>query len=203
MSDVKQISRTVLNAPIRLLRLPYTLADELRRMNERSSVGEARRAYVEDLTGFAKATAGFLVGDDRLLMRGQLERAKAAERLLAIAEDTAADSAERHAFDEESRAADEARRRRMQASVEHAARTSEIATETAHDRARAEADAIQGRNAIRRRAAGQRSILDTEEAAAREAADVIIVAAAVEEAAAEDARDEAEELERARRAGKR
>jgi hypothetical protein len=203
MANTSQLSRSLLNAPLRLVRLPSTILEEMRNLNESGAAGEARRALVEDVRGFAKATAGFLFGDERLLMSGQIERAKAAERLRALAEDAAAEGIEEDARHEASRTVQQAQRERTQATAAHVARTTEIEAEAAKQRERAEVDALKGRNAVRRRAVGQQIVLNAEEARAREEAAVVIEAAAIEEAVAEEARDRAEELEEARRSGNR
>lgn len=200
MANTSQIPRSLINAPLRLVRLPATVLEEMRRLNEAGAIGEARRAFVEDLRGFAKTAAGFLVGNDDLILNGQIERAKSIERLRGLAEEVAAEVIEDDARQQASRTVLQAKRERAQADAEHAVRTAEIAAETTKQRQRAEKDAIAGRNAIRRRAVGQQIVLDAEEQKTREEAGVVLEVAAVEEAVAEEARAQAEDIERLRKA---
>lgn len=192
--------RMLLRAPWRLIRLPYTLVEEMRLKEVGDEIPDARLAFLEEMTGRVKATVGFVFGDERLLAAGQVERARAAERLRAVAQEAQAETIEEEADDEFTERANRARRQKTQASVEHAARTRRIARETAAERRRAEADADRARNAVRRQAAEQRQMIDaTDEAIRRDTAERLVTAD-LEEVAAEDAKGRAEEIESARRA---
>lgn len=198
MNRILEQSRAIIRGPWRLLRLPYTVVEEIR-LKESESMPAARLAFLEEMSGRAKAAAGFVLGSDRLLTNGQVERAKAAERLRAVAEEASAEMIDKKAREELSERRESTRRQRTEASAKHAARTSAIASETAREKERVEADAARGRDAVRRQALAERVVIDATDEAVREEAASQLIEADLEEVAADEARRRAEEIEAARR----
>ena len=198
MNSILEQSRAIIRGPWRLLRLPYTVVEEIR-LKESKQMPEARRAFLEEMSGRAKAAVGFVLGSDRLLTSGQVERAKAAERLRAVAEENAGEVIEKRAQEQLSERRERTRRQRTDASVKHAARTSAIASETAREKERVEDDAARGRDAVRRQALAERVVIDATDEAVREETATQLIEADLEEVAADDARRRAEEIEAARR----
>lgn len=192
----------LLRAPWRLLRLPYTLMEEMRLKEVGSEIPDARLAFIEEMSGRMKAMAGFVLGNERLLAAGQVERARAAERLRGVAAEAQAETIEQEADDEFTERATRARRQKTQAAADHAGQTARISRETAEERRRAEADAARARNVVRRQATQQRRVIDnTDEEIRRDTAEQLI-AADLEEVSAEEARQRAEAAEAARRANR-
>jgi hypothetical protein len=201
MNRIIEGSLAVLNVPWRVVRLPYTLVDDLRRRGSRAGeLPEATLAFLEEMAGRAKATIGFVMGDERLLASGQVERAKAAERLRAMAEEATAETVEKRAQEELSHRRQRANRQRTEASVKHASRASSIAQETAREKKRVDEDAARGRNAVSRQALAERVVIDATDEAVREKTATELIEADLEEVGAEEARRRAEEIEATRRA---
>lgn len=199
MNRILEQSRAVIMGPWRLLRLPYTVVEEIRR-KEQKEIPEARLAFLEEMTGRAKATVGFVMGNERLLASGQVERARAAERLRAVAEETTAEAIDSKAQEELSERRRRSRRQRTDASVKHAARTSAISSEADREKERIEADAERGRDAVSRQALDERVMIDATDEAVRKKTATELVEADLEEVGADEARRRADEIEAARRA---
>lgn len=84
--------KATLRVEWRLIRLPYTLYEALQRTNEgnQSRDDDARRTFIEDLVGRVKGVAGLVMGNDEMIARGQVDRAKAALRLDGIVNESVA-----------------------------------------------------------------------------------------------------------------
>ena len=203
MASILDRSRQIVVIPFRLLRAPFTVARQIRTMvNEPGVIGQSRRAFVEEFTGRAKAFAGFLLGDDRLITTGQIERAQAAERMSAVAEEAAADALEREAAQKTGARIHEARTERAEAQRKKAQRSAAIAMETEQEKQRVEREAAAARRQVEFEAAQDELVIDATEAAVQTEAELTLGAAAAEEAAAEQARLEAETIEVVRRGAK-
>lgn len=200
MASIIDMTRKLATVPIRIVRTPFTVAKQLRTMtNETSTIGQARRAFVEDMTGRAKAVFGFLTGDDRLLATGQIERTKAAERMTAVAEEAAAEVTEKKAQEQTAEAIQEAESKSAEAERKARRRKAEIARETAQEQQVVEAKAAQMERAIEREAVDKELVIDATETAVSVEASRELAAAEAEEIAAERARAEAEAIEQARK----
>lgn len=200
MASIIGLTRKLATVPIRIARTPFTVAKQLRSMtNETSTIGQARRAFVEDMAGRAKAVLGFVIGDDRLLTTGQIERTKASERMSAIAEEAAAEVTEKKATQQTAEAIQEAERRTAEAERKARRRTAGIARDTAREQQKIEARAAQAERAIEREAAEKEMVIDGTDTAVSVEASRELVAAQAEEIAAETARAEAEAIEKARK----
>jgi hypothetical protein len=203
MASMLERSRMLVVIPFRLMRAPFTVARQIRSMaNEPGAMGQSRRAFVEDLTGRAKAFAGFLLGDDRLITAGQIERTQAAERMSAVAEEAAAEVMEREAAEKTAAQINEAKRERVEAERKQARRTAAIARETEEEKQRIEREAAAARREVKLDAAQEELVIDATDVAVRTEAQLALGAAAAEEDAAEQARLEAEAIEAARRSTK-
>ncbi|MEX2554964.1 MAG: hypothetical protein WEB06_04975 [Actinomycetota bacterium] len=199
MASILDRSRQIAVIPLRLMRAPFTVARQLRDMvNDRGVVGQSRRAFVEDLTGRAKALAGFLLGDERLITTGQIERTQAAERMSAVAEEAAADAIERKAAEKTGAQIAEVKEERAEAARKKARRTAAIARETEQDQQRIAGEAERAARAVEFEAAKEELVIDATDSVSRIEAALVLDAAAEEEAAAEQARLEAEAIEAAR-----
>jgi hypothetical protein len=200
MASVIRLTKQLATIPIRIVRAPFTVAKQLRTMTtESSTIGQARRAFVEDLTGRAKAMLGFVTGDDKLLTTGQIERTKAAERMTAVAEEAAADVTEQKASEEAAKQIQEAKARKAEADRKERERKAQIARETAQEQERIEVEAAKAKVEIQAEAAEQKLVIDAADSAVNVAASRELAAAEAEEIAAETARAEAEAIEKARR----
>lgn len=199
MASILDRSRQIAVIPFRLMRAPFTVARQIRNMvNEPGVVGQSRRAFVEELTGRTKAFAGFLLGDDRLITAGQIERTQAAERMGAVAEEAAAEVMEREAAEKTATQINEAKRERAEAQRKQGRRTAAIARESEQERKRIEDEAETARRVVEFEAAQEELVIDATESVSRTEAALVLGAAAEEEAAAEQARREAESIEAAR-----
>jgi hypothetical protein len=200
MASILNRSLQIAVMPFRLMRAPFTVARQIRNMvNEPGVIGQSRRAFVEDLTGRAKAFAGFLLGDDRLITTGQIERTQAAERMSAVAEEAAADAMEREAAQKTATQINEANSERAEAQRKRAQRSAAIALETEQEKQRVEREAAAARRRVEFEAAQEELVIDATEIAVQSEAELTLGAAAAEEAAAEQARLDAERIEVARR----
>lgn len=180
MASIMERSRAIVILPLRLLRTPVTVVQGVRRvMKEPSTVGEARRAFVEEMAGRVKAVTGFVLGDDRLLTTGQIERAKAARRLGAMADEAAAETTGREAGDRFARQVERSTRAKDRVTKERTRKTARIESQTKNEKARAEADADRGRRAAHRGAMTDEQVVDV--------TDVAIGAEAIEQARRESA----------------
>jgi hypothetical protein len=199
MASILDRSRQIAVIPFRLMRAPFTVARQVRDMvNDRGVVGQSRRAFVEDLTGRAKALAGFLLGDERLITTGQIERTQAAERMSAVAEEAAAEATEREAAEKTGAKIAEAKEERAEAARKQARRTAAIAHETELEKQRIEAEAKAARRVVEFEAAQEELVIDATDSVTQTEAALALGTAAEEEAAAEQARLEAEAIEAAR-----
>jgi hypothetical protein len=202
MARILEISRSIATIPLRLMRAPFVAAGQLRRIaNDPSTVGQARRAFVEDVTGRMKAVAGFVLGDDRMLTSGQIERAKSAERLRAVAEEASADAIERKARQETALRIDEARRDREDASRREKEREAAIGRETEREKIEIEAEAAREQRYAVENALEAAIVIDAADVALLDETERAAVAAEATEFAAELARAEAEAIEEASRSG--
>jgi hypothetical protein len=202
MARILEISRSIATIPLRLMRAPFVAAGQLRRIaNDPSTVGQARRAFVEDVTGRMKAVAGFVLGDDRMLTSGQIERAKSAERLRAVAEEASADAIERKARQETALRIEEARRDREGASRREKEREAAIGRETEREKIEIEAEAAREQRYAVENALEAAIVIDAADVALLDETERAAVAAEATEFAAELARAEAEAIEEASRSG--
>ena len=200
MDSVIRLTRQLATIPIRIVRAPFTVAKQLRTMtNETSTIGQARRAFVEDMTGRAKAMLGFVTGDDKLLATGQIERTKAAERMTAVAEEVAADVVEQKASEEAARQIQDAKARKADADRKERERKAKIAREAAQEQQRIEVEATKAKLEVEADAVEQELVIDAADTAVNVAASRELAAADAEEIAAQTARAEAEAIEEARR----
>ncbi len=203
MASILDRSRQIVVIPFRLMRAPFTVARQIRNMvNEPGVIGQSRRAFVEELTGRAKAFAGLLLGDDRLITTGQNERTQAAERMSAVAEEAAADAMEREAAQKTATQINEAKNERIEAQRKKAQRSSAIALDTEQEKQRIEREAATARRRVEFEAAQEELVIDATEIAVQSEAELTLGLAAAEEAAAEQARLEAAAIEATRGNGK-
>lgn len=199
MASILDRSRKIAVIPFRLIRAPLTVARQIRNMvNEPGVIGQSRRAFVEELSGRAKAFTGFLLGDDRMITTGQIERAQAAERMSAVAEEAAADALEREAAQKTGTQINEAKNERAEAQRKKAQRSAAIALETEQEKLQVEREAAAARRQVEFEAAQEELVIDATEAAVQTEAELTLAAASAEEEAAEQARLEAEALEATR-----
>jgi len=151
------------------------------------------------MTGRAKAVIGFVMGDDKVLATGPIERTKAAERVTAVAEEANAEATERKAAAEASDQIRSVERMRADAEKKERRRKEQIARETRREQDQIEAEALVEKAAVETAAQEAERVIDATDATANAEAGGELFVAEAEEIAAEESRAEAEALERVQR----
>jgi hypothetical protein len=202
--NVLENPRAILQLEWRLLRLPYTIFEAITARNEHPQTRqeEARLAFLEDLMGRARGVAGFVMGDDDMIARGQIERAKAALRLEAVTRESIAELRERAADQKLREERDLAEEGRVRAAKLEASRKGRALADASKSKAQIAARAAGQRGATRLTADAHRAALEEAEGRAEREYAGHLRDAAFGERSAELAKQNAEELQGARKARK-
>lgn len=199
--NVSEYPRTVLQVHWRVLRLPYTVYEAMKSRSDdpQTHREEARRAFLDDFMGRIKGMAGFVMGDDDLIARGQIERAKAALRTDAVANESLAELRERAADMRLGEARERGADQRRGVAEQETQRKARALQEASRSRADVARKAERRREATKLQAGARRAAIeDAEGLAERDHAIRLGSANAIEEVA-EDAKQDAAILESVRK----
>jgi hypothetical protein len=202
--NVLENPSALLQVQWRLLRLPYTIFEAIKARNEHPQTRqeEARIAFLEDFMGRARGVAGFVMGDDDMIARGQIERAKAALRLEAVTHESIAEVRERAADQKLNEERDLAEQGRVRAAKLEASRNARALADASKSKAQIAARAAGQRGATRSTADAHRAALDEAEGRVERGYSGHLRDAATGERSAELAKQDAEVLQEARKARK-
>lgn len=202
--NVLEHPKAILQVEWRLLRLPYTIFEAIKVRNDHPQTRqeEARIAFLQDFMGRAKGLAGFVMGDDDMIARGQIERAKAALRLEAVTRESIAEVRERAADQKLSEERGRAEQRRIRAAKLEASRKERTLGEASNRKAQIAARAAGQRGATQSTADARRAALEDAEARVQLEYAGRLRDSAAEERSAGLAKQDAQALEEARKARK-
>lgn len=202
--NVLENPKALLQVQWRLLRLPYTILEAIKTRDAQPQTRqeETRIAFLEDFMGRARGVAGFVMGDDDMIARGQIERAKAALRLEAVTQESIAELRERAADQKLSEEREIAEQERLRAAKLEASRQARVVADVAKSKAQIDARAANRREATRSTADAQRDALDQVEDRVEREYSRHLRDAATQERSAELAKQDAEGLRESRKARK-
>lgn len=202
--NVLENPKALLQVQWRLLRIPYTILEAMKSRDAQPQTRqeEARIAFLEDFMGRARGVAGFVMGDDDMIARGQIERAKAALRLEAVTQESIADLRERAADQKLSEERAVAEQERLRTAKLEASRKARVLEDASESKAQIAARAANKREATRSTADAHRAALDQAEGRVEREYSRHLRDAATQERSAALAKQDAEVLQEARKARK-